>query len=308
MKRLNKFLIAVLVFAFTLGLAGPITAFAATTPNLRTATSYAVLSGTYTNTAAGIINGDLGYTTGPSVTPTVNGLTVTPKAPQAGLDQDWALHNLTGQAATYTFPTGAVDLAIDTSRGGTTGEYTPGVYVINGAADIGTAGITLTGGGTYIFIINGALNSVANSEVRLTGGASVCDVFWTPTETTLGANSIFVGTDIDNAGITVGDNVTWSGRALNFATTVTTNNDTITVPATCVAADVAATAAETAAAAAQAAAAQAAATAAAAAAARLPSTGIAPTHSDAPINIAIVAGVFALSTLFVLIRRKKRAI
>ena len=88
----------------------------------------------------------------------------------------------------------------------------------------------MNGAGTYIFRISGALTTVANSIVTIAGGASECDIFWTPTATTLGADSTFIGTDIDNAGITVGNNVTWNGRALDFATTVTTNNDTITVP------------------------------------------------------------------------------
>lgn len=63
-------------------------------------------------------------------------------------------------------------------------------------------------------------------------GASACDVFWTPTAaTTLGANSTFVGTDIDVAGITIGSNVVWSGRALAFGGTVTTAvGDSITTP------------------------------------------------------------------------------
>lgn len=46
--------------------------------------------------------------------------------------------------------------------------------------------------------------------------------------TTLGADSLFKGTVIDDAGITVGNNVTREGRALDYATTVTTNNSTIT--------------------------------------------------------------------------------
>lgn len=105
--------------------------------------------------------------------------------------------------------------------------YLPGVYCTTGAASIGTAGITLNGAGTYIFRITGALTTVANSVVTL-AGASACDVFWTPTSaTTLGANSTFVGTDIDASGITVGSTVTWTGRALAFGGTVTTDTDTI---------------------------------------------------------------------------------
>jgi hypothetical protein len=79
--------------------------------------------------------------------------------------------------------------------------------------------------------MDGALTTAANSVVTLAGGASACDVFWTPTAaTTLGANSTFVGTDIDASGITIGSTVTWEGRALAFGGTVSTDVDTITAP------------------------------------------------------------------------------
>lgn len=69
-----------------------------------------------------------------------------------------------------------------------------------------------------------------NSNITL-NGASAHDVFWTPgAATTLGANSTFFGTVIDDAGITIGTTVTWVGRALAFAGTVTTDTDTISVP------------------------------------------------------------------------------
>ena len=79
--------------------------------------------------------------------------------------------------------------------------------------------------------MTGALTTDANSTVTTAGGASACDVFWTPGEaTTLGANSTFLGTDIDASGITIGSTVTWQGRALAFGGTVSTDTDTITVP------------------------------------------------------------------------------
>lgn len=217
-------------------------AYAATTPAFGQAASFGILSSTYTNTAAGTtINGDLGYTTGPAVAPTVNGTTytgLTSKYTTAGTDQGAALAALASQACTHTFPAGAVDLATDTSHG-TIGVYAPGVYctAASSAASIGAGGITLSGSGTYIFRITGALTTVANSVVTLADSASSCDVFWTPTAaTTLGANSTFVGTDIDDAGITIGSTVGWTGRALAFGGTVSTDVDTITVP-TCAGAD-----------------------------------------------------------------------
>ena len=215
--------------------------FAATAPGLGMAASFGIVSGTYTNTAPGTtINGDLGFTTGPAVTPTVNGTTYSPpsaKYSTAGTDQGSALANLNSQPCTVTFPAGAVDLATDTSHG-TLGTYTSGVYctAASSAASIGAAGITLSGGGTFIFRVNGALTTVSNSAVRFAGGTTACNVFWTPTAaTTLGANSAFAGTDIDASGITIGSTVTWTGQALAFGGTVSTAADTISV-ATCTAA------------------------------------------------------------------------
>lgn len=208
---------------------------AATSPSLGAADTFVILSDTYTNTVSGTtLSGDLGYTIPPAVAPTVNGSTYTAPASiytQAGIDQNTALSALNSQPCDFSFAPGAVDLASDATHG-PVGVYTPGVYCIDGAASIGGGGtITLNGAGTYIFRMDGALTTSANSVVTLANGASACDVWWTPTAaTTLGANSTFSGTDIDASGITIGSNVTWTGRALAFGGTVSTTSDTIAAP------------------------------------------------------------------------------
>jgi Ice-binding-like len=213
------------------------TANAATSPGLGMASTFSILASTYTNTAAGTtINGDVGYTTGPVVKPIISGTFHVADGTynQAGIDQNTALGALASQPCTFDFPNGAIDLST-APNGGTAGTFPPGVYCTHtaGAASVGTAGIILTGSGTHIFRINGALTSVVNSAVTVAGGASPCDAFWTPiAATTLGANSTFLGTDIDASGITIGSTVTWTGRALAFGGTVSTDVDTInTVPA-----------------------------------------------------------------------------
>ncbi|MFA6386479.1 MAG: ice-binding family protein [Candidatus Paceibacterota bacterium] len=225
----------VLVALFTLGLGGVIYAVTLpTTPDLGVAGNYGVLSSTLSN--AGIntaISGDLGYTTGPGaqVPVVTNGSTNPGTYAQAGTDQGTALTALNSQPCTFSFAAGAIDLATDTTHG-TIGIYTPGVYcttTASGAMSIGTAGITLSGAGTYIFRTSGptnALTTVVNSHVSVADGASACDVFWTPTAaTTIGAGGSsdisFKGTVIDAAGITVYEGVKWSGRALAFGGTVT---------------------------------------------------------------------------------------
>jgi hypothetical protein len=224
MKKLNKVLLASsLLFA----LIGTTSVSAATNPVLGTASPFVILSSSYINTTAGTtLNGNLGYTSGPAVVPTING-TTNVNYSQAGTDQGTALTSLNSQSCTYSFPVGPINLATDTTHGAI-GVYAPGVYCITGAASIGTAGITLNGNGTYIFRPTGAFTTVANSIVKVSGGASSCDIFWTPGQaTTLGANTTFLGTDIDDSGITIGNTVNWSGRALSFGGTVSTDSDTI---------------------------------------------------------------------------------
>lgn len=233
MKKINKvFLASVLGLALVISFSMQNSALAVVTPSLGLTTTFGILSSTYTNTVIGsTINGDVGYITGPATAATVTGTTYVNSGiyAAAGADQGTLLTSLSTNACTFTFATGAIDLATDTTHGAT-GVYTPGVYCSTGAMDIGTAGITLNGGGVYIFRPVGALTSTTGSSVTLSG-ASACDVFWTPTQAaTLGNNTSFTGNIVDDSGITIGSTVSWIGRALAFGGTVTTDTDTITVP------------------------------------------------------------------------------
>src|SRR3989344_4524619 len=239
MKISNKVSTIVAVTAFSFGLALPLTALAATTPSLGQATTYGVLGSTYSNaTGPTTITGDVGFTTGPAVTPLGTHANYGSGAPYsaAGSAQSTALSNLNDQFLASCTSLGAA-VNLDNVTGHTTGIYTPGCYSSTGAMNITTGQtVTLNGAGTYKFSPNGALTTEANTTVTVTGGASACDVFWIPTAaTTLSAVTAFKGTVIDDAGITIGDAVTWIGRALSFASTVTTpnTNATITVPSTC---------------------------------------------------------------------------
>ena len=201
--------------------------YAATTPGLGQAATFAILSSSYINGVGGTtLNGDLGYTTGPSTSPTVSGSTHVADGTysQAGTDQGSALTALNAQTCDFNFGS-PTDLSLLSQP------LTPGVYCITAATSIGSGGITLSGSGTYVFRITGALTTVSSSVVTLSNGASACNVFWTPTQaTTLGANSTFKGTDIDDSGISIGSTIGWVGRALAFGGTVSTTTDTITVP------------------------------------------------------------------------------
>jgi uncharacterized repeat protein (TIGR01451 family) len=231
MEKLIKSLGGVFCLSFIGVLIIPGAAFAATTPSLGAAMTYGVLSNTYANTVPGTtINGDVGFTTAPAVIPAGIHTNYGSGAPYAtaGIDQGSALVNLNSQPCTFTFAPGAIDLSTDITHGAP-GVYAPGVYCSTGAMNVGGP-LNLLGNGTFIFRPDGALTSTAGAVVTLSG-SSACDVFWTPTAaTTLGANTTFAGTVIDDSAITVGANTTWLGRALAFGGTVTTDTDTITVP------------------------------------------------------------------------------
>jgi hypothetical protein len=209
---------------------------AATAPASPSSTDpFAVVSSTYTNTVAGTtLNGNLCFTsTGPAVTPVVNGTTGCPAA--LGGDQATATAVLTSQACTtIAGPLEGVVIGANPP-----GVFPPGCYTSVGALNITANGIVnLVGNGVYVFrSTGGAITTGANSIINLAGGACAANVFWTAVgTTTLGGASALVGSIYDAAGITLGLAATVTGRALGFGGTVTTNGaNTITVPSACAA-------------------------------------------------------------------------
>ena len=241
MTRKSRRLVASAGFAGLLYGASPASA-QAVAPDLGTERTYGVTSSTFVNTAAGTtINGTVGQPAlcysaagAPASPAAVTGTTVVPCPAQVGLDQTGALATANGQACTSL---GAI-VALDNSPGHPTGVYGPGCYSSTGAMNVtlGTT-VTLSGAGVYVFRSTGALNTGANSNVVLAGGACASDVTFAPVgATTLGATSAFVGSILDAAGITLGQNSSIVGRALAFGGTVTVplTPVTITVP-TCAA-------------------------------------------------------------------------
>ncbi len=231
MIKINKKSLGVIFSISILStLSGSINASAASTPDLSFASTYGILSSTYTNTSVTTINGDVGFTTPPATAPLGTHTNYGSGAPYAtaGTNQGSALSALNLENCTFNFAAGPINLSTDTTHG-TAGTYSPGVYCSTGAMDV-AGPLTLSGNGTYIFRPVGALTSTAGATITLTG-ANACNIFWTPTQaTTLAANTTFFGTIIDNAGITIGANTTLSGRALAFGGTVTTDTNTITAP------------------------------------------------------------------------------
>lgn len=253
-KLNKKSIIATLAISLAFGLLGPTTLFAATAPVLGTNSTYGVVSSTYTgNVAATTITGNICYTSGPGTfAPTLVGGTLTTPCTGItnGTPQGTALTTLNTQACTAITPVGG---ALNTWVIGSNpaGTFPPGCYAVTGAMVI-TTGTTVTldatasggdGGNVWVFKSTGALTTGASTvgfpSVVLANGASATNVFWAPAAaTTLGANfavsatPTFVGTIIDDAGITIGHFANLLGRALDYATTVTTDANIITVPTT----------------------------------------------------------------------------
>ncbi|MFA6006296.1 MAG: ice-binding family protein [Candidatus Paceibacterota bacterium] len=233
MKFKKSSLIIAGVFSLAVGGMGVSVVLAATTINLGSANTYAVLGGSaITNTGASVINGDLGLSPGSAVTgippATLNGTQHIGDAGavQAESDLTTAYNAAAGQSTLST---------ISTELGGST--KTAGVY--DSAA--GTFGITGTltldaqGDPNAVFIFKTAstLITAGASNVVLANGAQACNVFWqVGSSATLGTNSTFKGNilALQSATLTTGANV--EGRVLARNGAVTLDSNMIT-KATC---------------------------------------------------------------------------
>lgn len=113
-----------------------------------------------------------------------------------------------------------------------------GIYSITGAATLDNT-LTLDAQGNvnavFIFQIQGALSTSANSKVVLTGGAMACNVFWKiEGKVILATNSTMVGTVIaNNSAIDMYTGVTLEGRALSTTGAVTVDGILAYTPIGC---------------------------------------------------------------------------
>lgn len=192
--------------------------------NLRSAASFAVLAtATTTTTGGGIINGNVGLSPAGSqgIPPgQINGTIYNggPIAAQAEVDLNSAII-----AASPAQLPGGIDV------GDELGAHTlvAGVYQSpSGSYGITSVDLTLAGGpnDVWVFQMASTLTVEVGRKVILTGGAQAANVFWqVGSSATLNTSSVFEGTIMAYASVTMDATSTLDGRALVQTGAVTFN-------------------------------------------------------------------------------------
>ncbi|MEA9983868.1 ice-binding family protein [Subtercola sp. RTI3] len=142
---------------------------------------------------------------------------------QATRDAHAAFASAQSMTATHALP-GQLGAAV----------ITPGVW--HSVAALGLTGnLTFDGGGqsnaVFILQCDAAITTAAASTMSLVNGARAANIFWAiGAATTLGAGSLFIGTALIGAALTVGSASRIEGRMLTPNAAVTLASSTITVP------------------------------------------------------------------------------
>ena len=202
--------------------------------DLRSAAPFTILAtSTTTTTGGGIINGDVGLSpVGSQGIPPgqINGTIYNggPIAAQAQLDLNSAII----AASPAQLPGG---INVGAELGGKT--LVGGVYASpSGAYGITSVDLTLHGGpnDVWVFQMASTLTVGVGRQVILTGGAQARNVFWqVGSSATLGTSSVFVGTVMAYASITMNASATLNGRAMaqNGAVTYDGSGGNLPLPA-----------------------------------------------------------------------------
>jgi len=213
---------------FALSAAAVVCQHAAQLPvNLGSAGTFTALAGsTVTNTGPTIINGDVGVSPGAAITGFPPGTVV-----------GGAIHAADGPAATaqldltaaYNDAAGRpLPISVAGDLGGLT--LSPGLY--KSTSTLGITGVLhLDGGGNansvFIFQVGSGLTTASNSQIILQNGAQAANIFWqVGSSATLGTNSIFDGTIMAQASVTLATGAALNGRALARTGAVTLDTNT----------------------------------------------------------------------------------
>ena len=201
-------------------------------PALGAAGAFVVLAGsTVTSTGATALTGDMGVSPGSAVTGFPPG-TLT-----------GAIH---GGDATSAAAMAALTTAYNDAAGRTVAPVTvagnlggltlpPGLYKSTSSLAISSGDLTLDAQGdanaVFIFQMASTLTTTSGRAVVLIGGAKSVNVFWqVGTSATLGTTSVFKGTVMANASITLNTGASLNGRALARIGGVTLAGNAVVMP------------------------------------------------------------------------------
>jgi hypothetical protein len=200
-----------------------------------TACSFGILAGstvTNVNTVGTIVTGDVGVWPGTAIVGFPPGILTNGGVKHAG---DAVAQTAQGDlTVAYNYAAGAAGgQAIPADIGNST--KFPGVYKTSTSLAI-TGNLTLDGQGdpnaVWIFQIGSTLTTAAgNSQVILSNGANDHNVFWqVGSSATLGTNTIFAGTIMAQASITLTTGAVLNGRALARTGAVSLDTNPVNVP------------------------------------------------------------------------------
>ncbi|WP_104082912.1 ice-binding family protein [Cryobacterium sp. Y11] len=228
-RALTLTLTLTLALALVAGTALPAQAWSSPAPvALGVAESFSVLgASTATNTGLTTTSGDVGVSPGTAVTgmPPENvagSIKVGADAAEAHADLQLAYADAAGRESNAILAPEIV---------GTT--LIPGVY--RAVSSVGITGtLTLDAGNdrnaVFIMQIGSTLTTASGSAVSLINGAQASNVFWqVGSSATLGAMTIFAGTILAQASITVTTGTAFDGRALALDGAVTLDSNTFTL-------------------------------------------------------------------------------
>lgn len=222
MKNFKKIIGSALLISLLIGITGPSTAFAATSPTLGTAGSYSVLGHTtVTNTGSTTMPGDLGISIGGQPTGFPPGIVGPPGTIRNAADSLAAQNANTAafisldQACDTTYP-GTKDLVNENIVAGV---YCAGAFTLTG---------TLTLNGTGVWIFKSASTLITSGTANVVGG-NPCNVWWRDVSSaTLGTGTSLTGSVLSSTSVSMQTGAALNGRALAQTGAVTLDTNIIT--------------------------------------------------------------------------------